>query len=172
MASALGRSSPMARCFAVHASCPRGTNPRLDGLVPRPIVLRTGRGCAARIAYAQTDGRIGLVPDVPGSPIVDKLTLAHQYVFMRTTIDLPDGLFRQAKAHAALQGVSLKDLITRYVEAGLAQAHGPITNPSSLRRLPPPIAIPSRGTVIPALSPATLRAIEEADDETSHARSA
>ena len=91
---------------------------------------------------------------------------------MRTTIDLPDGLFRQAKAHAALQGVSLKDLITRYVEEGLAQSDGPGPHTPSLRRLPPPIAIPSREKSIPAISPAALRALEEADDETSHARSA
>jgi hypothetical protein len=38
---------------------------------------------------------------------------------MRTTIDLPDNLFREAKVRAAQDGVKLKDLITRYVEAGL-----------------------------------------------------
>lgn len=30
---------------------------------------------------------------------------------MRTTLDLPDSLFRQAKARAALQGRPLKDLV-------------------------------------------------------------
>lgn len=30
---------------------------------------------------------------------------------MRTSVDLPDELFRQAKARAALQGRSLKDLV-------------------------------------------------------------
>lgn len=35
---------------------------------------------------------------------------------MRTTIDLPDPLFRKAKALAALQGSSMKDLIVRAVE--------------------------------------------------------
>lgn len=32
---------------------------------------------------------------------------------MRTTIDLPDALFRQAKASAAKNGLSLKDLVTK-----------------------------------------------------------
>lgn len=41
---------------------------------------------------------------------------------MRTTLDLPDDLFRLAKARAALQGISLKQLITSYVESGLAGA--------------------------------------------------
>lgn len=36
--------------------------------------------------------------------------------FMRTTIDLPDALFRQTKAIAALRGSSLKDLIARAIE--------------------------------------------------------
>lgn len=35
---------------------------------------------------------------------------------MRTTIDLPDPLFRKAKALAALQGSSMKDLIVRALE--------------------------------------------------------
>lgn len=38
------------------------------------------------------------------------------YVFMRTTIDLPDVLFRKTKALAALEGSSLKDVIVRAVQ--------------------------------------------------------
>lgn len=41
---------------------------------------------------------------------------------MRTTLDLPDELFRQVKAKAALEGTKLKQLLTRYVESGLRQA--------------------------------------------------
>ncbi len=39
--------------------------------------------------------------------------------FMRTTIDLPDPLFRRLKAAAALQGVSLKELVARAVRREL-----------------------------------------------------
>jgi hypothetical protein len=39
---------------------------------------------------------------------------------MRTTVDLPDALFRRAKAEAALRGYHLKDLI----EEGLRLALG------------------------------------------------
>jgi hypothetical protein len=35
---------------------------------------------------------------------------------MRTTIDLPDTLFRKTKATAALRGSTMKDLIVRAVE--------------------------------------------------------
>jgi hypothetical protein len=38
---------------------------------------------------------------------------------MRTTVDIPDGLFRRAKARAAMEGVKLKELIARFVELGL-----------------------------------------------------
>ena len=41
---------------------------------------------------------------------------------MKTTIDLPDVLFRRAKATAAVRGVSLKSFITRAVEQSLEGA--------------------------------------------------
>jgi hypothetical protein len=41
---------------------------------------------------------------------------------MRTTIDLPDALFRKTKAIAALQGTSMKELIVRAVEREIDQS--------------------------------------------------
>ena len=38
------------------------------------------------------------------------------YVYMRTTIDLPDGLFRKAKAISSLKGLTLKRFITMAIE--------------------------------------------------------
>ncbi len=43
---------------------------------------------------------------------------------MRVTIDLPDALFRRAKAVAALRGSSVKDLIVRAVEREVAKNSG------------------------------------------------
>ncbi len=40
---------------------------------------------------------------------------------MRTTVDLPDDLFRQAKAKAAIEGISLRDLIEAGVRHILAE---------------------------------------------------
>jgi hypothetical protein len=53
---------------------------------------------------------------------------------MRTTVDLPDELFRRAKSEAALRGKKLKDLI----EEGLRQtlAHSP--DEGALAKAPPP----------------------------------
>jgi hypothetical protein len=50
---------------------------------------------------------------------------------MRTTVDLPDDLFRQAKAKAAMEGISLRELI----EAGVRQVlAGPDTQATEAQR--------------------------------------
>jgi hypothetical protein len=41
---------------------------------------------------------------------------------MRTTIDMPDALFRKTKAVAALRGSSMKELIIQAVERELANS--------------------------------------------------
>lgn len=86
---------------------------------------------------------------------------------MRTTIDLPDELFRRAKARAALDGVKLKDLIANYVEHGLKAAVGEeqAARVTARRRSPLPV-IPraaERGT-LPALSHDALHAILDEED--------
>lgn len=43
---------------------------------------------------------------------------------MRTTIDLPDALFRRTKAVVALRGSSMKDLIVRAIERELVAKSG------------------------------------------------
>lgn len=41
---------------------------------------------------------------------------------MRTTLELPDALFARLKARAALERVTLKQLLRSYVEQGLSAA--------------------------------------------------
>ena len=43
---------------------------------------------------------------------------------MRTTVDLPDTLFRRTRAIAALRGSSMKDLIVRAIERQVAKGSG------------------------------------------------
>jgi hypothetical protein len=75
---------------------------------------------------------------------------------MRTTIDLPDPLFRQVKARAALEGRKLKDLLAEYVEQGLRRPQsGPVEAPAR-RRSDPPILIPRSGNPLPLLTNAEL----------------
>lgn len=53
---------------------------------------------------------------------------------MKTTIDLPDPLFRRAKASAAQRGTSMKALFTRAIEKDLDTPDTPISE--LLRDLP------------------------------------
>jgi hypothetical protein len=39
------------------------------------------------------------------------------WVVMRTTLDIPDGLYRELKARAAHQGTSVKELVLRGIHA-------------------------------------------------------
>ncbi len=55
---------------------------------------------------------------------------------MRTTVDVPDDLMRQAKAMAALRGMKLKDLFAAFIQLGLSSAP-PTTE--SVRREPLPV---------------------------------
>jgi len=60
--------------------------------------------------------------------------------FMRTTIDLPDPLFRAAKMRAVERGTTLKQLVAGFIEAGLRGPSVPL--PADRRQRPPlPAAI-------------------------------
>jgi hypothetical protein len=78
---------------------------------------------------------------------------------MRTTLDLPDELFRQVKAKAALEGTKLKHLLEHYVESGLRQAAPPPLQRSTL-----PV-IKRRGKqIIPNLTARRQNKLEEKED--------
>lgn len=61
-------------------------------------------------------------------------------IFMRTTIDLPDALFRKTKANAALRGTSMKELIVAALEKDLNA-----TPPKEAKRLTLPLIRMPRG---------------------------
>jgi hypothetical protein len=86
---------------------------------------------------------------------IDVNMLLCENVFMRTTVDLPDETFRQLKIEAALCGTKLKDLITEFIEKGLAvrAAGQPLTARS---RSPLPQIRPKTGVRHPALTNAEL----------------
>jgi hypothetical protein len=83
---------------------------------------------------------------------------------MRTTIDLPDDLFRQAKAKAALSGMKLKDLITRFVEQGLSQGGPSPTAPSRRVRSELPVARAATGRKLPDLTNAEINRILDEEE--------
>ena len=88
---------------------------------------------------------------------------------MRTTLDLPDELFRQVKAKAALEGATLKKLLTRYIECGLHEM--PEASGMRSERSPLPV-IPRRGRHrIPALKADLQAKFEEQEDRAKLSRS-
>jgi hypothetical protein len=56
---------------------------------------------------------------------------------MRTTVDLPDALFRRTKAVAALRGSSMKDLIVQAIEREISsKERSAAKSPSQRSKLP------------------------------------
>jgi len=53
---------------------------------------------------------------------------------MRTTLDLPDPLYRRLKLQAAREGKTLRELVIRYLEEGLRRRGSP--GPRPLPRVP------------------------------------
>jgi len=85
---------------------------------------------------------------------------------MRTTIDLPESLYRTLKVRAGMSGITLKQLVQQLIEHGMRSGRGeaPVR-----RRTPPPVIIPPRGVSIPAMSREEIRRIEEEEDEAKYA---
>jgi hypothetical protein len=88
---------------------------------------------------------------------------------MRTTIELPDALFRRAKARAALDGISFKDLVTRYVDEGLNRGEQLSAAEARRRRSELPLARAATGEHLPALSNAEIHRILD-NEEVAHER--
>ncbi len=82
---------------------------------------------------------------------------------MRTSIELPDELFRQVKAKAALDGVKMKDLIAHYIEQGLEQDFAR-KGVAVRRRSPLPVARPATGRTLPELSNQEIQRLLDAED--------
>ena len=81
---------------------------------------------------------------------------------MRTTLDLPDDLFRRVKAKAALEGATLKETLARYIESGLRQPPALGHQSSGRSQLP---VIRRRGTTaVPNLTSELQARLEEDED--------
>lgn len=82
---------------------------------------------------------------------------------MRTTIDLPDPLFREAKTRAIQSGVTFKELVAQYIEAGLRGRNAAI-DPRSRGEVPLPIFRTTEGPPLPPKSNAELFAVLEREE--------
>ena len=86
---------------------------------------------------------------------------------MRTTLDLPDPIFRALKARAALRGMKLKELLNEMIVAGLNMT---TTESTTVKRSALPVARPATGKyVIPARSNAELQSLLDQEDATLNA---
>jgi len=89
---------------------------------------------------------------------------------VRTTIELPDGLYRTLKARAALSGMTLREVVRWLIELGLRSSVA-VQPGAAARRALPPVIIPPRGIPIPAVSGEERTRLEEREDQAKHARS-
>lgn len=90
---------------------------------------------------------------------------------MRTTIDIPDELYRSLKARAALSGVPVREVVTRLLDLGL-RAVPSAAVARNARRAAPPAAIQPRSVAIAALSHEEKVRAEDSDDEAKFGRPA
>ena len=81
---------------------------------------------------------------------------------MRTTLDLPDPLFRELKARSALRGVLLKDYVAEILQTGLAQTAA--AQAEARPRSPLPVIRKATGAAHPALSNREIDALLVAED--------
>lgn len=83
---------------------------------------------------------------------------------MRTTIDFPEDLLRRAKARAALDGLPLKELVTRCLEQGLRRGIPTGEGPARRRRSDLPVVRSATGRPLPDLTNAELYHILEEEE--------
>lgn len=88
---------------------------------------------------------------------------------MRTTIDLPDELYRSLKTRAAIQGVTLREVVQSLIEQALREGDAPL--PRSSTRPAPPMIIPASGAPV-RVTRADIDRLEEAEDLERHGRPA
>ena len=86
---------------------------------------------------------------------------------MRTTLDLPDTLFKEVKTRAVQEGVTLKELLAIYIEAGLRNpAAAKMNAPAGGKHHALPVGIPRvpDAPLHPAMTNAEIYAILDAED--------
>ena len=76
---------------------------------------------------------------------------------MKTTVELPDSLFRRAKAEAALRGRSLKDLIEEGLQLVLRAPPGGHVPPSLEELMKPARGVVSSGVPDRASNPKHMK---------------
>ena len=79
---------------------------------------------------------------------------------MRTTVEIPDTLFRQIKARAALDGMKMKELVASLLEIGLHQPIPARLKPGSGLFCPFPLFHGKGGPLMKRMSGKVVAALE------------
>lgn len=101
-------------------------------------------------SFEPDGGELGCITRFPGAATWQSINI-WVYLWMRTTIDLPDQLCREAKSFALHRGISLKDFLTEATRRALSTQLGAAPKITS-----PPIArcttgrFPGRSNAEPA----------------------
>ena len=88
---------------------------------------------------------------------------------MKTTLEIPDPLFKQVKARAAMDGLKLKDLVSSALSDYLTK---PKTNAGEeTKPCPFPLVRGKGGPLMKQMSNETIAKLEEEEDIERHRRS-
>lgn len=90
---------------------------------------------------------------------------------MKTTLEIPDSLFRRVKTRAVMQGMKLKEFVPRLLEAGMERLDAGSKKRGSARRIAPfPIIRGRGGPLLPKLDNSVIGQLLEAEDLESERR--
>jgi hypothetical protein len=88
---------------------------------------------------------------------------------MKTTLEIPDSLFKQVKARAAMEGMKLKDLVTSALASYLG--HPKASGPEETKPCPFPLVRGKGGPLMKHMSNEAIARLEEKEDFERHRRS-
>ena|ERR1022692_1573991 len=92
-----------------------------------------------------------------------------EYGNMKTTLEIPDPLFRQVKARAAMQGVKLKDVVASALSAYLIRPQ--LIPKNGIKPCPFPLVRGKTGPLMKKMNNETIAKLQEEDDLERHRRS-
>jgi len=88
---------------------------------------------------------------------------------MKTTLEIPNPLFKRVKAHAAMEGLKLKDVVASAVGAYLIRPRPSSKN--GINRCPFPLVRGKAGLLMKEMNNETIAKLQEKDDLERHRRS-
>jgi len=90
---------------------------------------------------------------------------------MKTTLEIPDPLFRQVKARAAMEGLKLKEVVASALSAYLTQPKSSNAGKGKAKPCPFPIIKGKGRWKMPELTPELLAKLEAEEDIERHRKS-